>query len=92
MCEFYGETLALILVRKHIARYLKGYAGIRDLHTSLVQVQSIDSFYALLDAVVQRVGDGVAQFVREDALDGESEEAADSCESYAHYSQTAHRV
>ena len=91
MCEFYGETLALILVRKHIARYLKGYAGIRDLHASLVQVQSIDSFYALLDAVVQRVGDGVAQFVGEDALDGESEEAADTCESYAHYSQTAHK-
>jgi tRNA-dihydrouridine synthase B len=56
MRSFYGENLALILVRKHIARYLKGYSNIRDLHLGLVQVTSSEEFYELLHATTERLG------------------------------------
>lgn len=85
MLDFYGEELALILVRKHIARYLKGYGGIKDLHLGLVTVQSVESFHELLDAVVARVGDLAA--------DAGPEEDAGDCENdnepQQHYSQPA---
>ncbi len=55
MREFYGERLALLLIRKHIARYLKGYPGIRDLHLQLVQVDASDRLNRLLDAVEERI-------------------------------------
>lgn len=86
MLDFYGEELALILVRKHIARYLKGYAGIKDLYLGLVQVQSVDSFHELLDAVVERVGD----FTSASAPNEESEATPDDCQSPEDYSQPAH--
>ena len=85
MREFYGEELALILVRKHIARYLKGYAGIRDLHLALVTVQSVDSFHELLNAVVERVGDCTVDLTP----DEEAEETSDECQSSEDYSQPA---
>lgn len=84
MCEFYGEKLALILVRKHIARYLKGYADIRDLHAALVQVQSVASFYELLDAVAERVGDCMALFTPD-----ETDEAFRTWECQMDYSPAA---
>ncbi len=87
MLEFYGEELALILVRKHIARYLKGYAGIKDLHLGLVTVRSVESFHQLLDAVEERVGDLTAEY----APDDEPEETADDCQSQEHYSQPVHK-
>lgn len=83
--DFYGEELALILVRKHIARYLKGYPGIRDLHLGLVQVQSVESFHALLDEVVERVGDWTADAGPEEDV-GECDA---ECEPQEHYSQPA---
>ncbi len=55
MLAHYGERLALILVRKHIARYLKGCAGIHDLQQQLVRVEAVDTFHALLDQVTARV-------------------------------------
>ncbi len=55
MAAFYGQDRALILVRKHIARYLKGYPGIRDLHQRLVQVSSVTEFHQLLQAVTERL-------------------------------------
>jgi tRNA-dihydrouridine synthase B len=55
MRSFYGEELALILVRKHIAKYLKGYADIRDLHLKMVQVQSVADFYQNLHDLVERL-------------------------------------
>ena len=55
MAEFYGEWLALLMVRKHIVRYLKGYAGIKDLHLGLVNVASVEDFYRLLDEAVARL-------------------------------------
>jgi tRNA-dihydrouridine synthase B len=55
MRSFYGEGLALILVRKHIARYLKGYANIQDLHLRMVQVESVGDFYEILSALVERL-------------------------------------
>ena len=85
MLEFYGEELALILVRKHIARYLKGYAGIKDLHVGLVTVKSVSSFHELLDAVVERVGDCTVDFTP----DEEAEETSDECQSSQDYSQPA---
>ncbi|MEZ4634428.1 MAG: tRNA dihydrouridine synthase DusB [Caldilineaceae bacterium] len=56
MCSLYGERLALVLVRKHIVRYLKGYSGIRDLHLGLVQVNSTADFYSLIAATAERLG------------------------------------
>ena len=85
MLDFYGEDLALILVRKHIARYLKGYAGIKDLHLGLVTVQSVESFHELLDAVVERVGD----FTADSAPDDEGEGTSDDCDSTEEQSQPA---
>ncbi len=55
MRGFYGDRMTLILVRKHIARYLKGYPGIKDLHLQLVQVREVADFYRLLEEVVGRV-------------------------------------
>jgi len=60
MVEFYGEWLALLMVRKHIVRYLKGYAGIKDLHLGLVNVAAVGEFYRLLDEAVARL-DPVAE-------------------------------
>ncbi len=64
MLEHYGERLALILVRKHIARYLKGCPGIHDLQQQLVRVEAIDTFHSLLEEVTARVDpDSVAAAV-----------------------------
>ena len=81
MLDFYGEELALILVRKHISRYLKGYPGIKDLQHKLVTVQSVVSFHELLDQVVERVGDLVGDFTP----DEEAEETSDECQSSEDY-------
>ena len=55
MAEFYGDWLALLMVRKHIVRYLKGYAGIKDLHNGLVNVASVADFHSLLDEAISRL-------------------------------------
>ncbi len=55
MCLFYGEERAVLLVRKHVARYLKGYNGIRDLFLQMVQVQSATRFEELLRALEERL-------------------------------------
>ena len=55
MSEFYGERRALVLIRKHIVRYLKGYAGIRDLHLQLVQVSSRQQLMDLLEETTARL-------------------------------------
>lgn len=55
MAEFYSEGTALILIRKHIARYLKDYREIRDLHLELVQVKSRSQLHRLLDEVLRRL-------------------------------------
>ncbi|MBX3049943.1 MAG: tRNA dihydrouridine synthase DusB [Caldilineaceae bacterium] len=89
MRDFYGEELALILVRKHIARYLKGYAGIKDLHLGLVTVQSVESFHQLLDAVVERLGDFTLGSTLDSAPADTEEETSDECQSTEDYSQSA---
>lgn len=55
MRNFYGDRTTLVLVRKHIVGYLKGYAGIKDLHRQLVRIDGVAEFYRLLDAVAGRV-------------------------------------
>ena len=55
MLDFYEERLALLLVRKHIARYLKGCPNIHDLQQQLVRVDSVERFHWLLDEVTARV-------------------------------------
>jgi tRNA-dihydrouridine synthase B len=55
MRSFYGERQALIFMRKHIVKYLKGYVGIKDLYVGLVQVESTQQFYDLMNAVVERL-------------------------------------
>lgn len=55
MVAFYGERLSLLLVRKHIARYLKGYANIQDLHAQLVQIDSVERFDQLLTETTERL-------------------------------------
>ncbi len=91
MLDFYGEELALILVRKHIARYLKGYAGIQDLHLGLVTVQSVESFHELLDAVVARVGDQTADSASDCTSDEQVVDTADGCQSEEECGQAAHQ-
>ena len=54
MVEFYGERLALLLVRKHVTRYLKGLAGLRDIQQQLVRVASVPQFHSLLEQAVER--------------------------------------
>lgn len=61
MLNFYGERLALLLIRKHITRYLKGTPGIRDLQQKLVRVGSVLDFHRLLDEVVTRSQPGTGQ-------------------------------
>ncbi len=60
MCQFYGERRAVILFRKHVARYLKGYTGIRDLFLQMVQVDSAHRFELLLRALEARLGASTA--------------------------------
>ena len=43
------------MIRKHITRYLKGHAGIKDLQHRLVNVQSVSEFHELLARVVARL-------------------------------------
>jgi len=57
LLDFYGVRLSLLVIRKHIARYLKGHAGIKDLQHGLVNVQSVDEFHELLARVVARLED-----------------------------------
>ncbi|HSR50106.1 MAG TPA: tRNA dihydrouridine synthase DusB [Acidobacteriota bacterium] len=57
MAEFYGEKVALILVRKHIVRYLKQYSGIKDLYKKLVQIESRQQMEDGLQAVGHRLRD-----------------------------------
>ncbi len=54
MIDFYGERLALLLIRKHVARYLKGACGIRDIQRQLVRIESVPRFYALLELAKSR--------------------------------------
>ena len=61
LLDFYGVRLSLLVIRKHIARYLKGHAGIKDLQHGLVNVQSVDEFHELLARVVTRLEDQAAE-------------------------------
>jgi tRNA-dihydrouridine synthase B len=83
MRSFYGEALALILVRKHIAKYLKGYANIQDLHLKMVQVESVADFYENLSALSERLSQQTLRF--EDLFDGSSslvlDNTASSCDA-----------
>ncbi|NUM42670.1 MAG: tRNA dihydrouridine synthase DusB [Leptospiraceae bacterium] len=49
MLEFYGERQGLILFRKHLSKYLRGFFGIADLREKLVTVTDLKDFYRLLD-------------------------------------------
>ena len=64
MADFYGDWLALLMVRKHIVRYLKGYAGIKDLHFGLTNVAGMADFHRLLDEAVARLDPDVADFAQ----------------------------
>lgn len=55
MSSFYGERIALILIRKHIARYLKDYQGIADLHHQLVRIESAELLEDLVSRLEQRL-------------------------------------
>lgn len=51
MSDFYGQTKSLILIRKHIMRYLKQYPNLGNLQKRLVQVSHPEELEYLLDAV-----------------------------------------
>jgi tRNA-dihydrouridine synthase len=55
MRECHGERLALLLIRKHIARYMKGYSGIRDLQQQMVRVESVAKLHELLELAELRI-------------------------------------
>ncbi len=78
MLEFHGERLALVLIRKHIARYLKFSHGIRDLQQQLVRVDDVARFHALLDEASARLED-TASVAAGNAPLGASDLAPPSC-------------
>ncbi|MBE7412820.1 MAG: tRNA dihydrouridine synthase DusB [Leptospiraceae bacterium] len=49
MLGFYGERQGLILFRKHVSKYLRGFFGIADLRDKLVTVTDLKDFYILLN-------------------------------------------
>ncbi len=53
MLDFYGEPLGIILMRKHIPCYLKGYYQIRRLRHSLLRCEDVETFHRLLDELAQ---------------------------------------
>ncbi len=44
MQDFYGTAKAVLLVRKHLTRYLNGWPGIRELRPRLVHIESAEDF------------------------------------------------
>ncbi len=55
MSDFYGQNRSLILIRKHITRYLKQYSNLANLQKRLVQVSDPDELDCLLDSVGRRL-------------------------------------
>ncbi len=55
MSDFYGQSTSLILIRKHITRYLKQYSNLENLQKRLVQVSDPDELDCLLDSVSKRL-------------------------------------
>ena len=55
MSDFYGQSRSLILIRKHITRYLKQYSNLGSLQKRLVQVSDPDELDLLLDLVNRRL-------------------------------------
>ena len=51
MSDFYGERRSLVLIRKHITRYLKQYSNLANLRKRLVQVSDPDELDCLLGSV-----------------------------------------
>jgi len=44
MQEFYGTAKAVLLVRKHLTRYLNAWPGIKELRPRLVRIESAEEF------------------------------------------------
>lgn len=44
MIGFYGKKFGIILFRKHLAKYLKGFFGVAELKNKLMQVTTLDDF------------------------------------------------
>ncbi|MCB1191691.1 MAG: tRNA dihydrouridine synthase DusB [Leptospiraceae bacterium] len=44
MVNFYGEKFGIILFRKHVAKYLKGFYGVSELKNNLMQVTTYEDF------------------------------------------------
>ncbi|MCD6291418.1 MAG: tRNA dihydrouridine synthase DusB [Anaerolineae bacterium] len=53
MLGFYGNPLGLVLMRKHIPHYLKGYPNIRRLRYALLRCEDAETFHHLLDELAQ---------------------------------------
>jgi len=52
--EFYGESLGLILFRKHAARYIAGLPGEAELRVPLLTSTSVAEFTRLTDALLEQ--------------------------------------
>ncbi|MCE9501769.1 MAG: tRNA dihydrouridine synthase DusB [Leptospira sp.] len=73
MLEFYGSPFGLLLFRKHVSKYLKGYFGVSELRNKLVTSDNVDAFLGYL-----------SEF-NPDVTRSESQEFANemlSCETY----------
>ncbi|MCB9512143.1 MAG: tRNA dihydrouridine synthase DusB [Deferribacteres bacterium] len=46
--EFYGPKFGLILFRKHVAKYIHGIAGAREMRAKLLTAESVGDFEALV--------------------------------------------
>jgi tRNA-dihydrouridine synthase B len=51
--EFYGESLGLILFRKHAARYIAGLPGEAELRVPLLTSESVEQFICLTDMLLE---------------------------------------
>lgn len=49
MTNFYGDPFGLILFRKHVVKYLKGYHGVAELRQKLITTNSVEEFSSLLN-------------------------------------------
>ncbi len=49
MLDFYGEDRGLILFRKHVSKYLRGFFGVADLRRKLVTTTNVEDFLKSLN-------------------------------------------
>lgn len=55
--DFYGPRFGLILFRKHVAKYIQGIAGAREMRAKLLTANTVDDFARLVTLCEQHLGE-----------------------------------